>query len=332
MTSALPHDPIGWFAVAFSGDLRAGQIETRVVCEHDIVVFRTAEGRAAALDAHCPHMGAHLGGGRVEGEALRCPFHGFTFSTEGDCTSTPYDGKVPPTCRTRSWPVHEVNGFVLVWHHPDRAPPTFEVPPVSGEGWLPLQTHLWPRLRAHPQETSENTVDLGHFNEVHGYHSTEMVAAPDVEGAHLTVRYRFTRAGFGLSPSSVSRVGFEGHAFGLGVTRVDVREEQRALDVRLWILCTPTRDGHADLRIAMTIRVLEAPGRTFPLLALLPRRLATRLVQLIAFREFKGDVHDDFEVWTTKVYLPRPALAKGDGPIGIYRRWCRQFYADTPTA
>jgi hypothetical protein len=32
-------------------------------------------------------------------------------------------------------------------------------------------------------------------------------------------------------------------------------------------------------------------------------------------------------IWEHKRYLARPALAAGDGPLGLYRKWTRQFYS-----
>ncbi len=327
MPATLPGDPIGWFAVAFSHELRPGDIASRTLCGHDIVLFRTAAGRLAAMDAHCPHLGAHLGQGRIDGETVVCPFHGFAFSTSGECVSTPYDGKPPPTCRNRSWALRETDGLVLVWHHPGGVGPTFEVPDPEADGWLTPRTGMF-ALPVHPQETSENSVDLGHFTSVHGYVETELCGGPDIDGPHLKMSYRLARAGFGLSRAAVNRVTFDAHLFGLGVSRVDVYEAQRDLHLRLWVLCTPTRDGNAELRIGAAMKAMTSPGRAHPMLALLPRGAANRLVQTMAFRELARDVSDDFEIWSSKAYLDRPALAKGDGPIGRYRRWCRQFYVD----
>jgi len=42
---------------------------------------------------------------------------------------------------------------------------------------------------------------------------------------------------------------------------------------------------------------------------------------------FRRDLAQDFPVWEHKAYLDRPRLAKGDGPIGAYRRWAQQFYS-----
>ena len=329
MNTALPLDPIGWFALAFSTELPPGAVQSKVVCDRDVVLFRTAAGQPAVLDAHCPHLGAHLGRGHVDGEALTCPFHAFRFDTDGRCISTPYGGKPPPTCIAAAWPVREQNGVILVWHHPTGAPPSFEIPTYALDGWLPPSTHAV-SLATHPQETSENSVDLGHFTIVHGYTETQIIDDVTTDGPHLTLHYSMARAGFGLSASSLNRVFFRVHVHGLGFSTVEAHERERDLHIRFWILCTPTRDGLSDLRIATSLAPIADLGRAHPALKILPRRLATRLIQRIVFAEFKKDVSADFAIWTEKVYRPRPALAAGDGPIGRYRRWCRQFYVTPP--
>lgn len=43
---------------------------------------------------------------------------------------------------------------------------------------------------------------------------------------------------------------------------------------------------------------------------------------------FVEDFAKDFPIWENKAYVPRPRLSAADGPVGVYRRWTRQFYAD----
>lgn len=38
------------------------------------------------------------------------------------------------------------------------------------------------------------------------------------------------------------------------------------------------------------------------------------------------DVHKDLPIWAHKRRLARPSLVPGDGPIGVYRKFARQFY------
>ena len=41
-----------------------------------------------------------------------------------------------------------------------------------------------------------------------------------------------------------------------------------------------------------------------------------------------GQTVEDVPIWENKAYLPRPALAHGDGPIMKFRKWAEQFYAE----
>jgi phenylpropionate dioxygenase-like ring-hydroxylating dioxygenase large terminal subunit len=76
--------PRGWYFVALSGDIAAGTLNSYPFMGREIVVFRPERGEAAALDAHCPHLGAHFGhGGKVVGETLKCPLHGRQFGVDG---------------------------------------------------------------------------------------------------------------------------------------------------------------------------------------------------------------------------------------------------------
>ena len=58
----------------------------------------------------------------------------------------------------------------------------------------------------------------------------------------------------------------------------------------------------------------------------MPRAAWAKLV----LRGLVHDVMEDYEVWNNKVYMQQPRLAKGDGPVGAYRRWARRFY-QSPT-
>ena len=96
--------PNGWFAVAFSHELREGEVRPLHYFGEDLVLFRTRSGRARVLDAFCPHLGAHLGhGGRVMGESVRCPFHGWSFDgASGSCTQIPYCERIPQQALVRA--------------------------------------------------------------------------------------------------------------------------------------------------------------------------------------------------------------------------------------
>jgi hypothetical protein len=81
---------------------------------------------------------------------------------------------------------------------------------------------------------------------------------------------------------------------------------------RLFVLPVPVDEEHIELRLASRASH-PVPGL---------RGLLGRVVH----RQFCQEVEEDIPVWERKVYLERPALAPGDGPVTEYRRWARQFY------
>src|SRR5688572_9753260 len=95
--------PRGWFAVAFSSDVPAQGVVAMRYFGRDLIAYRGTSGRAFVTEAYCPHLGAHLAhGGVVEGETIRCPFHGWKFEG-GKCVGVPYTDKIPPKARIPSF-------------------------------------------------------------------------------------------------------------------------------------------------------------------------------------------------------------------------------------
>ena len=184
-----PPDPVGWYCLGFSDDLQPGQLTHQTFAGREVILFRTEGGNFAVTDAHCPHLGGHLGhGGKVLGETVQCPFHGFCFDTTGACTRTDYGTKPPPKARLRVWPTKEENGLLMVFYHPFGDPPTWTPPTLDDADWTPLARDRFV-VRTHPQETSENSVDFGHFSIVHGYTDTDILSDLTVDGPHLSGKY-----------------------------------------------------------------------------------------------------------------------------------------------
>src|SRR5262245_22425125 len=103
--------PNSWLQVAWSHEVPRGAVKSVRLAGRDLVLFRGADDRLRALDAYCSHLGAHLGvGGTVEGNEIRCPFHGWRFDGHGACTHIPCAKKIPVRAKMASWVVREVNG------------------------------------------------------------------------------------------------------------------------------------------------------------------------------------------------------------------------------
>ncbi len=328
MQDSLYPYPEGWYVVSFSDELKAGQVKPLKFMGQELVLYRTQSGKAAVLDAYCPHMGAHFAhGGDVDGEAIRCPFHSFKFDTDGVCVATGYGTKAPPRAKARSWPVQEKNGQVLAYHHPEKAAAAeWQVPDIDSEGWTPLQ-HIGWEMKSHPQETTENSVDIGHLSIVHGYDNVEERADLITEGPFLKVQYAMDRvADFVGLPGKHIRAEFVAQAYGLGYSFVEANIPSLGLTTRHFVFPTPIEGDKIKLSIAMSMKKLKSAREIHPLLFFVPAALLNGIIPFFAFKAYINDVSQDFKIWENKKYIHPPALAKGDGPVGKYRQWVRQFY------
>jgi len=65
--------------VAKVGDIPEGQGRSFAVGGTMVGVF-LSQGRYLAINDFCPHMGASLADGYVEGDAVSCPWHAWRFS------------------------------------------------------------------------------------------------------------------------------------------------------------------------------------------------------------------------------------------------------------
>lgn len=320
----LPRHPNGWYALAFSDDLAAGELRNLHFMDQEVVLFRTQSGDVCLIDAYCPHLGAHMGrGGQVNGENLQCPFHHFEFNVHGECTSIPYGTRIPPKARARVYPVVEQHGLVLGYYDADGSAPDWSVPALNTQGWLPLRSRQW-TFRGHPQETTENSVDLGHFTEVHGYENVSLLKKPVTKGPYLTNQYSLTRAEAFLGRSVT--IDLTLHVYGLGYSLVEMHVRDFDLRGRLFVLPTPTSGEQLRLRIAVSLSAAADPARIHPLLRLAPRSLVTWFLGAEILKGFAHDVEQDIPIWNYKRYVQPPVLAAGDGPIGVYRQWAKQFY------
>jgi 3-ketosteroid 9alpha-monooxygenase subunit A len=316
-----PSYPIGWFRVADSADLRPGDVRPLRYFGLDLVLFRTRDGAAHVLDAHCPHLGAHRGvGGRVAGNTLECPFHGWRFDGSGRCVQAAMSEKVPKLGESDGWPIIERNAVILVWYHPERKPPFWErkeLPESLSDEWAPFSPSWEWRIRTHCQEVCENGMDLVHFPHLHSQQtrSIESVAL-DIEGHTLVHRTHQEFNLFGIAKLLTDRVHgpLDMSLEGLGC--LDLRAVVHAkidLAYMFTFYLTPIDQEHIHMRSLVTMK--KTGGR-----------LATWLLMRKASREGRRIIDQDVPIWEGKDYLARPGLAEDGGPIMRFRHWARQFY------
>ncbi|MFE0063129.1 Rieske 2Fe-2S domain-containing protein [Streptomyces sp. NPDC059003] len=318
---ALPY-PQGWFCVGLSREWPPGQVRTRPFMGREVVLYRTRRGVLRAIGPYCPHLGAHLGvGGRIEGENLVCPYHGYAYATDGVCVHTP-NAPAPKATLERE-EVREFNGMVYAWHSADGAPPAWEIVAEPLEGY---HRPVWRtyELASHPQEVLENLVDYDHSMTLHGL-SIQQTQPPVADGPHFHVDLRVGRRASLLGELVVEHPV---DLYGLGHLQLRFELPQYGMSVRNWFLPTPVAPWRIHLRVVGSCKVTVAK-RLPPALRELSNRQLSHLASYLVMQELIKITHADRPIWQHKRYQPHPRLSKADGPIGPYRHWARQFYPAT---
>ena len=157
-----------WYVAAWDHELPPGQALPVEILGEPIVLYRGASGIAHALADRCAHRHAPLSLGRVEGDSLRCRYHGVRFESDGRCVEVPGTDRIPPGCRVRTYPLAVCDGWIWIWMgspgsaDPSLIPTGFGVDASSGAfrtGWIDYQADY--RL------INDNLCDLSHLDYLH---------------------------------------------------------------------------------------------------------------------------------------------------------------------
>ncbi len=163
------NDPVllnDWHVVAYAPNLKAGKPLAVRLLEEDLVLWRMGESVQVWRDL-CPHRGTRLSLGRIEGETLICPYHGWAYNQEGQCVRFPAhpQQKPPVTAHTVVYRAQERYGWIWV----SLGTSTQDVPPFpQWDDTSFRKVHCGPYLmRASGPRAIENFLDVTHFPYVH---------------------------------------------------------------------------------------------------------------------------------------------------------------------
>jgi phenylpropionate dioxygenase-like ring-hydroxylating dioxygenase large terminal subunit len=158
-----------WYAIALSKKLRVGQATSLECLGRNLALYRDEAGKAHALDARCPHLGADLGQGKVIGTELQCAFHHWRFNAEGQCVHAP--NFATPKRYTRSYPILEQWGFI--WLYNGRTP-LFDLPQPDNQAAYHVLRLPSQHIKCHPHLVIGNGLDVTHFEALHDFKFTAL--------------------------------------------------------------------------------------------------------------------------------------------------------------
>ncbi len=177
----------GWFVVGATRSLgrRPAKPQRHVVDGTELVSW-IADGHVAIAPAACPHLGAHLGDGRVtDGGELICPWHGLALPGRPD-------DRVDGQGRWSPLPVHDDG--VLTWVQLNPAgDDALEAPIITKRPDRYFDAVIRRDVTAEPRDVLANRLDPWHGVHFHPYAfaSLEVLAASD-DALDLRVAYRVT--------------------------------------------------------------------------------------------------------------------------------------------
>jgi phenylpropionate dioxygenase-like ring-hydroxylating dioxygenase large terminal subunit len=104
-----------WYVAAWSHEVQSSSLLARTIINTPLVFWRDHSGRVVALIDRCCHRAAPLSTGRLEGDNVRCMYHGLLYEPSGKCVEIPSQNFVPPVARVRAFPVVERFKWIWIW-------------------------------------------------------------------------------------------------------------------------------------------------------------------------------------------------------------------------
>lgn len=124
-----------WQPMLVAHELAAGAARPVRVLGEDLTVYRAEDGTVHVVDGRCAHRGTLLHTGWVEGDCIRCIYHGWAYDGSGQCVEAPAerDG-FAATVRIGSRPVWEHADLIFVFLGEGSPPPLPDLPALSAPG------------------------------------------------------------------------------------------------------------------------------------------------------------------------------------------------------
>lgn len=246
-----------WYAAGWSSEITDKPLARRIL-DRPVALFRTAAGQAAAFDDCCPHRMVPLSRGAVEGESLRCGYHGLRFDCSGKCIEIPGQASIPPRAKVHAYPLIERWNLAWIWMgdpaeaNADLIP---ELPWLARTDWA--YSHGCITYACNYVLLLDNLIDLSHTTFVHRRTiGTDDVARTPVKTTSDAGRVLVERLMNNTEPSIMYRKagGFSGKVdrwqrieytppanivIDAGAVPAGTGDKKRGIDTRIINLITP---------------------------------------------------------------------------------------------
>ena len=126
-----------WHPVFRAKDLTPGKARPIEILSEKFTLYRGEGGAPHVTSFRCPHRGTQLSLGWVEGDTLRCRYHGWRYDATGQCVEQPNEDR--PFCdkvKMRIYPTREYAGLIFAYLGDGEPPPFRTYPDLDKPGVL----------------------------------------------------------------------------------------------------------------------------------------------------------------------------------------------------
>jgi vanillate O-demethylase monooxygenase subunit len=215
-----------WYIAAFSKEITRAPME-RTILGKPIALYRKQDGAPVAMYGLCPHRYFPLAKGRVEGDALVCGYHGFTFDADGSCIRIPSQDASGKFCQP-TYPIVERSPLCWIWMGDESRINEVNIPPyedfgLDQPGWRYSSENYF-HCKGRAQLLIDNLMDLTHLPYIHHHISGgDVMARTAIEEQERPQSYQVLRKGkYAWNPFHEAvygaDAGFEGLADFLGIS------------------------------------------------------------------------------------------------------------------
>lgn len=158
-----------WYAILESKEVKPGKLLGVTRMGVKLVFWRDNKGTIQCIADRCVHRGASLSAGKIVGDNIQCPFHGFEYDGAGSCKRIPSNGRatlIPHNYVAPSYVVRENHGFIWIWWGEKRKdyPDIKFFENLDDSFSISSFQSLW---RSHYSRAIENQLDVAHVPFVH---------------------------------------------------------------------------------------------------------------------------------------------------------------------
>ena len=185
-----------WQPIYVTDDIAPGRIKPIRIMGEDLTLYRGRSGQPYVVAQRCAHRGTQLSVGRVDGEHIRCLYHGWKYDGEGQCVQQPgeLEHEFCSRVRIQSHPAREYKGLIFAYLGEGDAPEFPVFPELEGDGIIESRSY---RRRCNLTNFIDNHLDEIHLGFTHpvGYARLPEIPTVRISRTEMTAVSHCSRPG-----------------------------------------------------------------------------------------------------------------------------------------